>query len=330
MLPDGRRLHLQHGPIDLIIEGFGAANEVRAAYSQAIARFGPILDELVAELPKLRVPVTGAPVDVAGPVARRMVRACRPHAGVYLTPMAAVAGAVADEVLAAMLAGRTLERAYVNDGGDIALHLAPGERFEIGVVAEIDRPRIAATATVEAAMPVRGIATSGQGGRSFSLGIADAVTVLAGDGACADVAATLIANAVNVDSPAIQRRPARSLQDDSDLGNLPLVVAVGPLSNGEIDAALNAGLAEAERMRTAGLIAGAFLSLRGRHRTTGPPALVAPAVANVPRGGSGMQAARTDARPARSSAARRVAAGSACARRPTGGPRAGSPRSSAT
>ena len=329
MLPDGRRLHLQHGPIDLIIEGFGAAIEVRAAYSQAIARFGPILDELVAELPKLRMPVTGAPVDVAGPVARRMVRACRPHAGVYLTPMAAVAGAVADEVLAAMLAGRTLERAYVNDGGDIALHLAPGERFEIGVVAEIDRPRIAATATVEAAMPVRGIATSGQGGRSFSLGIADAVTVLAGDGACADVAATLIANAVNVDSPAIQRRPARSLQDDSDLGNLPVVVAVGPLSNGEIDAALNAGLAEAERMRTAGLIAGAFLSLRGRHRTTGLPAL-AQRSANVPRGGSGMQAARIGARPARSSAARRVAAGSACARRPTGGPRAGYPRSSVT
>lgn len=316
-LPDGRRLHLQHGPIDLIIEGFGDADEVRAAYLQATARFTSILDELVAELPKLRVPVTGVAAEVAGPVARRMVRACRPHAGVYVTPMAAVAGAVADEVLAAMLAGRTLQRAYVNDGGDIALYLAPGERFEIGVVAQIDRPRIAATATVEAAMPVRGIATSGQGGRSFSLGIADAVTVLAADGACADVAATLIANAVNVASPAIQRHPAQSLQDDSDLGDLPVVVAVGPLSSGEIDAALNAGLAEAERMRTAGLMAGAFLSLWGRQRTTGLQAALVPGRANVPRGGSGMQAARIDARPAHSSATRRVAAELACARRPT-------------
>lgn len=317
MLPDGRRLHLQHGPIDVIIEGFGAADEVRAAYLQATARFTSILDELVAELPKLRLPVTGVSPEVAGQVACRMVRACRPHAGVYVTPMAAVAGAVADEVLAAMLAGRTLQRAYVNDGGDIALHLAPGERFEIGVVAEIDRPRIAARAIVEAAMPVRGIATSGQGGRSFSLGIADAVTVLAADGACADVAATLIANAVNVASPAIQRHPARSLQEDSDLGDLPVVVAVGPLSTGEIDAALNAGLAEAERMRTAGLMAGAFLSLRGRHRTTGLQAALVPGRANVPPGGSGMQAARIDARPAHSSATRRVAAELACARRPT-------------
>jgi ApbE superfamily uncharacterized protein (UPF0280 family) len=271
-LPHGRRLHLQHGPIDLIVKAFGAADEVRAAYAQAAARFRPILDELVAELPMLRLPVGGAPVHVTGPVARRMLRACQPHAGVFVTPMAAVAGAVADEVLAAMLAGRTLRRAYVNDGGDIALHLAPGERFEIGIVAQVDRPRIAATVTIEAFMPVRGIATSGQGGRSFSLGIADAVTVLARDGAAADAAATLIANAVDIASPAIERRPARSLQDDSDLGDLPVVVAVGPLSDDGIDAALDAGLGEAERMRAAGLIAGAFISLRGRQRTTGLPA----------------------------------------------------------
>jgi ApbE superfamily uncharacterized protein (UPF0280 family) len=271
-LPDGRRLHLQHGPIDLIVQAFGEADEVRAAYAQAVARFRPILEELVAELPTLRRPVGVMPPRAAGSVARRMLRACEPHAGVFVTPMAAVAGAVADEVLAAMLKGRTLARAYVNDGGDIALHLAPGERFEIGILAEVDRPRIAATATIEAFMPVRGIATSGQGGRSFSLGIADAVTVLARDGAAADAAATLIANAVDIASPAIERRPARSLQDDSDLGDLPVVVAVGPLSDDDVDAALEAGLGEAERMRAAGLITGAFLSLRGRQRTTGLPA----------------------------------------------------------
>jgi ApbE superfamily uncharacterized protein (UPF0280 family) len=196
-LPDGRRLHLQHGPIDLIIEASGTADEVGNAYAQAIARFQPILDELVSELPMLRLPVGGAPLPVAGPVARRMAQACARHVGargdVFVTPMAAVAGAIADEVLSAMLEGRTLARAYVNDGGDIALHLAAGECFEIGIVAEVHRPRIVAAATIEASTPVRGIATSGQGGRSFSLGIADAVTVLTGDGASADVAATLIA-----------------------------------------------------------------------------------------------------------------------------------------
>lgn len=279
-LPDGRRLHLQHGPIDIILQAFGDAEEAAAAYRQALARFDTILHELVPELPILRRPLGSEPPPVEGTVARRMVAACGRHVaaapGIFLTPMAAVAGAVADEVLAAMLAGRALTRAYVNDGGDIAVHLTPGERFEVGIVAEVGRPRIAATATIEAASRVRGIATSGQatfgrGGRSFSLGIADAVTVLARDGASADAAATLIANAVDVASPAVERRPARALQEDSDLDDLPVVVAVGPLSDDDVAGALAAGATEAEAMRGAGLIEGAFLSLRGRHRSVGMP-----------------------------------------------------------
>jgi uncharacterized protein len=277
LLPDGRRLHLQHGPIDIVAEAFGPADAVRAAYARAVGRFAPILDELVAELPLLRTPLGPEPPLVTGAVARRMVAACAPHARVFVTPMAAVAGAVADEVLAAMLAeGHGLARAYVNDGGDIALHLSAGERFTAGLVAEAERPAIAATVTIDAAMPVRGIATSGRGGRSLSRGIADAVTVLAADAAAADVAATLIANAVDTDSPAVVRRPAQEVQEDSDLVALPVVVALGPLPLHDVAAALDQGCAEAERMRAARLIAGAFLSLRGRHRAVGSAVPSAP------------------------------------------------------
>ena len=279
-LPDGRRLHLQYGPIDLILQAFGDADEVSSAYRQAVARFGTILDELVAELPTLRRSLGQEPPLVEGAVARRMAHACSRHVAaapnLFLTPMAAVAGAVADEVLAAMRRGRALSRAYVNDGGDIALYLTPGHRFKVGIVAEVGRPQIAATVTIDAALPVRGIATSGRathgrGGRSFSLGIADAVTALARDGASADAAATLIANAVTIASPAVERRPARALQADSDLGDLPVVVAVGPLSEDDVSEALEAGQGEAQAMRDAGLIDGAFLSLRGRHRSVGMP-----------------------------------------------------------
>ena len=284
-LPDGRRLHLQHGPIDLIIEAFGPPDAVQQAYARATARFAPILDELVAELPLLRTPVEGDSPKVEGVVARRMLAACLPHARVFVTPMAAVAGAVADDVLAAMLVeGHSLVRAYVNDGGDIALYLAPGERLTAGLVADLQRPAIVATASIEAAAPVRGIATSGRGGRSFSLGIADAVTVLAADGAAADVAATLIGNAVTIDSPRIERRPACDLQPDSDLGALPVVVAVGALTLHDVAAALDAGAAEAERMRKIGLIAGAFLSLRGQHRAVGALATPLPSASPSPRG----------------------------------------------
>jgi len=188
LLANGR-LHLQHGPIDLIIEAWGERAEVAAAYRQASARFADILEVLVQELAQLRTPLGEAYPLLRGPVARRMLAACWPYRAIYITPMAAVAGSVADEILQAMLEGRSLERAYVNNGGDIALHLAQGTALTLGVVNNVDNPAIDATVTLSPSMPVRGLATSGWRGRSQSLGIADAVTVFAADAAAADAAA---------------------------------------------------------------------------------------------------------------------------------------------
>jgi uncharacterized protein len=266
---DGR-LHLQHGPIDLIIEAFGAPAEVERAYSQAIDRFGDILPTLVRELPALRRPVGDVWPLLQGSVARRMAEAVWPHRSVFITPMAAVAGAVADEMLQALLAGRTLDKAYVNDGGDIAIHLAPDHELRAGIFATA----LDGVARLTHDQPVRGIATSGWGGRSFSLGIADSATVLARTAAAADAAATVIANAVNLDHVAIERRPARDLDPDSDLGDLPVTVAVGELPESAVAEALDRGAAEARRLRLCGLIEGAALSLRGHWRIeTGGTAL---------------------------------------------------------
>ncbi len=260
-LADGR-LHLQHGPIDLIIEAFGAAEEVERAYAQATERFGDILPTLVGELPLLRRPLGEAYPLLQGSVARRMAEATWPHRAVYITPMAAVAGAVADEMLQALIRGRTLDKVYVNDGGDIAIHLTPGHELRAGIFAQ----GLDGVACLTAARPVRGIATSGRGGRSFSLGIADSVTVLAATAAAADAAATLIANAVNVDHPAVERRPACDLDLDSDLGDLPVTVAVGALPLEAVAEALDRGVAEARRLRRCGLIDSAALLLQGEWR----------------------------------------------------------------
>jgi len=272
-LPGGR-LHLQHGPIDLIVGAQGALADVRRAFEQIVAAFGGVLEGLVEELPLLRAPVRDDYPHARGPVARRMVAAVWPHRRVFVTPMAAVAGAVADEMLAAMLAGLDLKRVYVNDGGDIALHLTPGQSLQVGVAgkAGVDGDptgELDGFAAIPFASPVRGVATSGRGGRSLSLGIADAVTILARDAAAADAAATLVANAVDIDHPAIRRRPAREVRDDSDLGDIPVTVAVGDLGEGDVAAALGNGAAEAERMIRRGLICGALLQLRGRRRVVG-------------------------------------------------------------
>ena len=263
LLPGGR-LHLQHGPIDIIAEAFGEPPAVRAAYARAASRFSTVLEDLVAELPALRA--EDAPVS--GRIARRMALAVAPFRPVFITPMAAVAGAVADEIVMA-LTGPGIRRAYANNGGDIALWLASGERLTCALAATGGLDRV----TVGASDPVRGIATSGWRGRSFSLGIADAVTVVARTAAEADAAATMVANAVNLDHPGILRRAAREVQCDSDLGDRLVTAAVPVLTPAERAAALRAGLQAAEDFRTRGLIEGAALFLQGEHRMTGALAL---------------------------------------------------------
>lgn len=272
LLRDGR-LHLQHGPIDCLCRAWGEPVEIAAAYRQAAAVFPAILPELCDELPRLRAPLPSAPPT--GPVARAMHAACAPFADRFITPMAAVAGAVADRVLAAMTRDCRLEKAFVNDGGDIAFHLAPGASLRCGLVADLAAPALDGTFELRAEHPARGLATSGRackgrGGRSFSLGIADAVSILARSAAAADAAATIVGNAVDLPGhPAVIRRPASEIEPDGDLGARAITWDVGELTAAEIDAALDAGSRVADALRAAGLIEGAVLALRGRVRVRG-------------------------------------------------------------
>ena len=279
-LADGRRLHLQDGPIDLIVEACGSEIDVSAAYQAAARRFTGLLDELCAELPLLRQAADPKRCLLQGTVARRMHAAVAPFAcDCFITPMAAVAGAVAEEVLSAMLQSARLTRAYVNNGGDIALHLAEGKHFTVGLAERPDSSGLMRTMIIHANDPARGIATSGRHGRSFSLGIADAVTVLARTASQADAAATIIANSVDLPGhPAIIRRPAHDLQPDSDLGARLVTRGVGELSAGEIDAALESGAACARKLLAAGLIDSVALRLHGEMITVAARAIEMPAI----------------------------------------------------
>jgi ApbE superfamily uncharacterized protein (UPF0280 family) len=271
LLPDGRRVHLHDGPIDLILEAWGAPAAVRAAHRAAAGRMNGLLDELCEELAILRAPVGAVNPIPAGPVARRMQAAVQPYAAeCFITPMAAVAGAVAEAVLAVMVEAAPLDRAYVNNGGDIALHLAPGESFTTGLVDRPDRPTLVGRALVRAEDGVCGIATSGRHGRSFSLGIADAVTILAATAADADAAATIVANAVDLPGhPGIVRLPADSLDPNSDLGGRLVTRDVPPLQPAERDLALARGLARSVGLMLGGRIVAASLHLQGITRTIG-------------------------------------------------------------
>ena len=245
--------------MDIVIGAEGDDEAVRQAHAAAWQRFRGLLDELVAELPLLRQPV-GDACPLRGPVARRMWEAVHPYRTVFITPMAAVAGAVAQELVAAYQRPG-VRRAWVNNGGDIALHLAAGQSCRVGLFADLDGwPRavpgqplpVDGAFAIGHASGVRGVATSGWKGRSFSLGIADSVTVLAATAAQADAAATVIGNAVDVPHAGIVRRPANTLRDDTDLGELPVTVEVPVLTREQVRAALAAGRAKALQLQQAG------------------------------------------------------------------------------
>jgi len=242
---------------------------VADAHENAWVRFVPLLDNLMQEWPVLRLPVQAhQPCPLQGAVARRMWQACLPWAAQhFITPMAAVAGSVA-QALISSYDRPGVARAWVNNGGDIALHLTPGQSARVGLYADLARLqphelsqglRLDGALEITHAMPVRGVATSGWRGRSFSLGIADSVTVLAATAAKADAAASMIANAVNVDHPGILRQPAHSLRDMTDLGDLSVTVDVPQLPAKWVQQALQAGWQCARECQAQGLIAAAFL-----------------------------------------------------------------------
>lgn len=268
LLPDGR-LHLQDGPIDLVIGIEGVRTAMMQAREAAWLSLHGVLEALSRELPELRTPLLGRMPSFRHPVAQRMAEAAWPHRAQFITPMAAVAGAVAEHVLLAIAAVPGISLAHVNNGGDIALHLTPGSTLRVGLM---EGPEVAAPtglAVIRGEDAVRGIATSGWRGRSFSRGIADAVTVMALRAPEADAAASIIANAVDADHPAVRREPACDLDPDSDLRELPVTVAVGELPADVIETALDRGERCAEGLLARGLIFGACLRLQGRVRLVG-------------------------------------------------------------
>ncbi len=270
-------LHLNHGPIDLLLHAEGEPGEVRAAYENASRRFKTVLNDLVQELPLLRRELSQSSSNEmpSGCIARQMYHACLPYRSARLSPMAAVAGAVADNMLQALNEYTRLRRSWVNNGGDIAFNLEPDQRFCCGVVPELGASKVEGTLDIGAQDPVRGVATSGratrgQGGRSFSLGIADAVTVLAEDAAKADVAATMIANQVDLpEHDGISRDMATEHDPDSDLGQRLVTTGVPRLNDDECQRALERGAGYARQLKSLGRIHFAILFLQKKFAVVG-------------------------------------------------------------
>ena len=231
---EDNRLFLQHGPTNIVIEALGIDKNL--AYVNAKNYFETLLEELVLDLTLLKKEVV-LNRKFNNKISQSMQDATERFIPSFITPMAAVAGSIADNILKVLINDTHLEKAYVNNGGDISFYLNENQTMK-GNLAAI--PNM--ITEIKHKNSSRGIATSGWRGRSFSLGIADSVTVLADNAAMADAAATMIANSVNIKNhPLIIKKPAEEIYEDSDLKNLMVTVEVGDLKQSEIEDALKNG-----------------------------------------------------------------------------------------
>lgn len=272
-LAEGRVL-LDYGPLTIFIEARKGGAPCREAAARAAGQAVTLLEELVPFLPVVRSPARQVDCrPLYPPVVNAMIAAARATGDPHLTPLAAVAGTIA-RFCAQKAQEEGADWVVVNNGGDIALVVPPDGRIKVGVWEDLAGTKISHLVEVTRASGIGGIATSGFGGRSFTLGIAGAATVLAGDAGTADACATVLGNAVNVDHPNIVRVPAASLDPGTDIPTLWVTKEVGFLPPEAVESALQNGLAKAREFYERGLIRGAIVNLRGRSAVF-PPGIAA-------------------------------------------------------
>ena len=265
-LADGKRLHLKDGPVNLIIQAFGRPAEVGRAYEAGIERARALVLETAEDVPRLQAGL--APQCAVG---ARAVAACNEVPGA-LAPVTALTGAVADEVLAAMAQAGQLDRAFANNHGTVAFHLAEGQSITPNAMDWPDYPRYDARVPIVAAARSRGLAAGGWYHESFALGCVDRIYTAALTAAVAQAALGSIA-ALMVPAAGAETVPAEMLEPHNVLGGLAVYPPPQALAGDEAAAILVKGRTAAEVLIAAGTITFGLMALGEEHFLTGPPHL---------------------------------------------------------
>lgn len=256
------------GPSTVFIKGKRGGREIELDRAFVEGELRTLLGELREVLPVLKRKAGLIKNTRALPeVARRMVEATQAVDGITLTPMAAVAGAIADVLLERILSEYRPDFLFVNNGGDVSVYSRDGEGFWVALGDIEAEGRWRRLLWVSGLKRV-GIATSGLGGRSFTMGVCDSVTVFAESGSLSDAAATFVCNATFLERACARKAKASDLDPLSDLGEEEVVLERRPLWPWEAEEALAKGLEAAWALKRRGVILEALLCLEGSFRAT--------------------------------------------------------------
>ncbi|MBW2038118.1 MAG: hypothetical protein JRI46_00740 [Deltaproteobacteria bacterium] len=196
-------------------------------------------------------------------VVKEMVGAVQRVGDEDLTPLSAVAGTISD-LVAEHTFSQGVSKVIVDNGGDVAIRMAPEEVVRVGIRLDVTCPEISYCLQLTGGMGVGGVTTSGLGGRSFTKGVAQAAVVLGPSASVADAASTSVANATAIDSPRVKRIRADEIDPDTDLRGEEVTLEVEKLTSHEVDEALSRGMGKAQHLMDKGVILGALICVQGR------------------------------------------------------------------
>lgn len=260
--PDKQSVMAENGPMRLVIRAWHHGVFQMDLAIQAAEFSFTCLKQVANHLQYLKKTNSVLPKGEEDSISMRMMESVRNIGDKELTPMAAVAGSIADEV-ADWLFVRKTSKVIVDNGGDISIRLSGLERAKVGLRTDLNTGDISYIMELDARCSSWGVNTSGMGGRSFTRGIASAATVVAETSSKADAAATSIANACFSRDKNIVQVPARLIDPDTDIPDIPVTVSVGELNPETICIALKKSLEKAEDYIEKGFIHGALIAAGG-------------------------------------------------------------------
>lgn len=267
------KVYLDYGPMQMTISAYAKGHPVHLNELQQAGEYAQeLLAQVAANLVLAKLPHGQIrKVEALPPILRNMVEAVQMTGDPSLTSMAAVAGSLADAV-ADYLAARGATKVLVNNGGDIALRLAAGESTKVGIASEINAPTFTHILSVDYTSQIRGITTSGLGGRSFTKGIATAAVALGANSRLADACATLIGNHTYSPDPEIIQVLAEEIDPDTDIAGHLVTSKVGRLEASTQQKALSNGMAKARELIEQKVIIGAVVFI-GQNMACEPESL---------------------------------------------------------
>ena len=253
------KCYLDYGPVQMYITAVAPDKPLHEELKTVKNLVHNLLEDLSTCLDQAKLPAGELDHEDNRPVIfKAMLKAVTAAGDPSLTPMAAVAGSFSDAV-AAYLLKKGATYLIVNNGGDIAFYQDQAQKLKIGLKPDLSQERCSHFLTVNKANFCPGIATSGLGGRGFTMGIASSVTILAPDSATADACATLIANKTTVDDPAVVKVPAEIMDPQTDLRGKTVTVECTSLKAEQYLEAIQSGLTATKILINNKVIKGAVL-----------------------------------------------------------------------